>query len=141
MTAGTGIRHSEFNQSDSNNLRFLQIWIEPELKGLPPDYEKRPLRHDVSGKGFELVASRDGRDGSLTVHQDVDIYHSLLHSGRENDFSIRNGRCAWAQVFTGSITINGMPFGEGDGAAIQSEASLSIGAGSAEGEFFLFDLA
>jgi redox-sensitive bicupin YhaK (pirin superfamily) len=133
MTAGTGITHSEFNPSRTEFAHFLQIWIVPERSGLEPGYEQRGAHG-----AFGLVASRDGRDGSLTVHQDVDVYAGLL--APESTYRLRPGRHAWLQVATGEITVNGERLKEGDGAAVADEAQLLLRAEDAA-RGLLFDLA
>jgi len=132
MTAGTGIMHSEFNHSRTEPVHFLQIWILPEREDLEPGYEQRPA------DAFGLVASRDGRDGSLTVHQDADVYAGALVTEFVHD--LRPGRHAWIQVATGEITVNGQSLGPGDGAAVADESRLRLHA-DGEARVVLFDLA
>jgi redox-sensitive bicupin YhaK (pirin superfamily) len=140
MSAGTGIRHSEFNHSKEERVHFLQIWILPEKDGLPPGYEQRAFPA-AAGKGkFQLVASRDGRAGSVTVHQDVDLYRALLDDGQSLCFDLRAGRYGWVQVARGQIQLNGKTLWEGDGAALSTEPKIEIAAES-EAEVLLFDLA
>ena len=119
MTAGTGILHSEFNPSQTEPVHFLQIWIVPERDDLEPGYEQR----SVHG-AFRLVASRDGRDGSLTVHQDVDLYAGTPAPGFVHD--LRPGRHAWIHVANGEVTVNDRRLGEGDGAALTDEPRLRL---------------
>ncbi|MHC4971981.1 MAG: pirin family protein [Planctomycetota bacterium] len=119
MTAGTGITHSEFNHSATEPAHFLQIWIVPERAGLEPGYEQRSAHG-----AFGLVASRDGRDDSLTVHQDVDVYAGA--PAPEFVHELRPGRHAWLQIATGEATVNGDLLKEGDGAAVTDEAQLVI---------------
>jgi redox-sensitive bicupin YhaK (pirin superfamily) len=135
MTAGTGVRHSEFNPSDGEETRLLQVWIEPETTGLAPSYEQRSF-----GDGWQLVASRDGRDGSLVVHQDVDVYRARLAAGEGRSFALRPGRHAWVQVVDGEIEVHGHRLESGDGAAVSGEAKLEIAPLSGS-DFLLFDLA
>ena len=133
MTAGAGVTHSEFNHSPTEPVHFLQIWIVPERTGLEPGYEQRSAHG-----AFRLVASRDGRDGSLTVHQDVDVYAGTLAPEFVHD--LRPGRHAWIQVATGEATVNDQLLQEGDGAAVADESRLLLRTdGPARG--LLFDLA
>jgi redox-sensitive bicupin YhaK (pirin superfamily) len=140
MTAGTGIAHSEFNHSRTEPVHFLQIWIVPERKGLEPGYEQKtfPLE-ERRGKAW-LVASRDGRNGSLTVHQDVDLYTSVLEAGDEVAIDLRPERSAWVQVARGAVTLNGTGLKEGDGAAVFDTATLTLTSDTG-GEVLVFDLA
>jgi len=139
MTAGTGIRHSEFNASHDETVKLLQIWILPEERGLEPGYEQT-LFTDESKRGqLRLLASRDGRDGSLTIHQDVAVYASLLAAGETVSTPLANGRGAWVQMIHGEVTVNGQRLAPGDGAAIEDEAAVTIAA-AADAEFLLFDL-
>ncbi len=135
MSAGTGVRHSEMNGSDDEPVHFLQIWLLPERPGITPGYEQKAFP-DRDG-GLRLVASHDGRDGSLTIHQDVDLYASQLGSGTLT-YELRPGRHGWLQVARGSVTLNGVALTAGDGAAIEGESSLTIAGSGAE--FLLFDL-
>ena len=140
MSAGTGVLHSELNASPSKAVHFLQIWITPETRGLPPSYEQKAY-DDVEKRGkLRLIGSRDGRQGSVTVHQDVSIYAGLLGEGESAKVAIAHGRRAWVQVATGRVTVNGIALGEGDGAAIKDETELVI-AGAQPAEVLVFDLA
>ena len=125
MSAGTGIRHSEFNASKTEPVRFLQIWILPERGGLPPSYEQKTFPPEESRDRLRLVAARDGRDGAVTVHQDADIYVAVLDEGAEARHSPRAGRFAWIQVARGTVSVNGETLDEGDGAALADVASSS----------------
>ena len=136
MTAGSGIRHSEFNASQTEPVHFLQIWLVPEKNGLKPGYDQR--RFDIDG--LRLVASRDGRDGSLRVHQDVDLYAARLKAGQTVTQTLASNRHAWLQVVRGAVTLNGVELHAGDGAAISDEQRLEIRATEAA-ELLLFDLA
>ena len=140
MTSGTGILHSEFNPSDRDAVHFLQIWILPEAKGLPPGYEQKAFS-DAERRGrLRLIASGDGREGSVTVHRDVDLYAAILDDGERIEFAPRPGRKAWVQVADGSIEINGSALEAGDGAAIKDADSLALRARSRV-EVLVFDLA
>lgn len=139
MSAGTGIRHSEFNPSADEPVHLYQIWILPERKGLTPGYEQKAF--DPAGKigRLQLVASPDGRDSSLTVRQDVALYLSSLTTDQSITHALQPGRHAWLQILRGSVELNGQSIAAGDGAAVSEEASLSIRA-SEPAEILLFDL-
>lgn len=140
MTAGTGIAHSEFNHSRAEPVHFLQIWIVPERKGLEPGYEQKTFPLEERRGKARLVASRDGRNGSLTVHQDVDLYTSVLEAGDEVAIDLRPERSAWVQVARGAVTLNGTGLKEGDGAAVFDTATLTLTSDTG-GEVLVFDLA
>ena len=137
MSAGTGVMHSEKNSSDSEPVHFLQIWIMPDQRGIAPGYEQKNFPSEERDGRLRLVASRDGREGALTIHQDVDLYTATLRKNESIDFPLRSGRFGWIQVTRGSITINGQTLEAGDGASIENEGVLAI---EGEGEFLLFDL-
>jgi redox-sensitive bicupin YhaK (pirin superfamily) len=138
MTAGTGVRHSEMNNSDEE-VHFLQIWILPERKGLTPDYEQKefPLQ-ERQGK-FRLVVSPEGKDGSLKVHQDLRLYSTVLGQGEKTDYTLAPGRHAWLQVARGAGTLNGVALKAGDGVAVSEESRLELSA-TEPLEVLLFDL-
>lgn len=136
MTAGTGVRHSEVNPSDEET-RLLQVWIEPDTLGLEPSYEQRS--YGASGSSVKLVASRDGRDGSVRVHQDVDVHRATLAAGESHAFELAPGRHAWLQVVSGTFELNGHRLDDGDGAAVSDEPKLEITA-LTDSCFLLFDL-
>jgi len=140
MTAGTGIRHSEFNASSEVPVHLLQIWILPERSGLTPGYEEKHFGTAAIEGGLRLVASGDARDGSLTIHQDADIYATRLAPGQRVDHALADGRMAWLQLARGSVELNGRLLAEGDGAAIEAEPILSIRTAADEAEFLLFDM-
>lgn len=139
MTAGTGIRHSEYNADPAQSTHFLQIWILPEKTGLTPGYEQK--RFEIADKcdRLRLVASRDGREGSVTIHQDADLYASLPSEGKSVSHTFALGRIGWAQVVTGRLDINGEAVEAGDGVAIKDE-TVTITGRSADAEVLLFDL-
>jgi len=139
MTAGSGVTHSEFNASEREQLHLLQIWIEPEQAGLEPGYEQRLFPMEERGDTLRLLASRDGRDGSLRIHQDVELFGSVLATGRSVEYAVRPGRGVWVQVARGGLELNGTPLAAGDGAAIEEESLLRIAA-TDDAEFLLFDL-
>jgi len=140
MSAGTGVRHSEFNPSDTEPTHFLQIWMQPEREGLPPSYEQRTFPEADRRGTLRLVASRDGQDGSVTVHQDVRLYVSTLDAGEALTHRLGDDRHAWVQVVRGAVVLNGTPLTAGDGAAVSKEAVLQLRATDAT-ELLLFDLA
>lgn len=139
MTAGTGVLHSEFNPSDDEELHLLQIWILAEKVGLEPGYEQSRFTRDDKLNRLRLVASHDGRGGSLTIHQDVDLYASLLEDKQTVTHPVAAGRKLFIQVIRGELTANGQSLGPGDGAQLENEAELSI-ASFGESEFLLFDM-
>lgn len=140
MSAGTGVTHSEFNHAQDSVVHLLQIWILPEKEGQPPSYEQRLFPASERQDRLRLVAARDGRDGAVTIHQDVDLYATLLGSQRSVEHALRPGRHAWVQVARGSVAVNGERLGAGDGAAISDETSVRIEAID-PAEVLLFDLA
>ena len=140
MSAGTGIRHGEFNASHSEGVHFLQIWIVPEKEGLAPGYEQRAFPQAERRGRLRLVASRDGGGDALTVHQDARIYATLLEPGDEVHVPLADGRGAWVQVARGALVVNGARLSAGDGAAIQGEPALDLEALEAS-EALVFDLA
>ena len=139
MSAGTGITHSEFNHSSKELVHFLQIWILPDTKGLEPGYEQTFFSDEDKRGRLRLVASKDGRDGSLTIHQDAALYDSILEEGMEIDYPVPAGRHLWLQVVCGAVNVNGVSLGQSDGAAISDEALLKIIA-EKDSELLLFNL-
>ena len=140
MRAGTGVTHSEQNASSVEPVHFLQIWVVPDTRGLPPRYDQKPF--DVKGADSRLVllASRDGRDGSIQVQQDLTISMARLGSGQTRSHALAPGRHAWVQVARGSAVVNGAALSEGDGAAVSEEARVDL-EGAEPAELLLFDLA
>jgi redox-sensitive bicupin YhaK (pirin superfamily) len=122
MSAGMGITHSEFNHSKSELVHFLQIWILPDKEGLKPSYEQKFFPDDEKRRMLRLIASADGRDGSVTIHQDVNLYAALLESGEEINCVIPPGRHAWLQVARGNAVANGLKLTHGDGLAVTNES-------------------
>jgi len=140
MSAGSGIRHSEYNPSDSDPVHFLQIWLMPNEEGLTPSYEQKTFADGDKRNRLRLVASRDGRDGSVLIHQDADIYASLLDRDSAVTHALAKGRRGWIQVVRGALEANGKSLRAGDGAAASDLPMLQI-TGKADGtEFLLFDL-
>jgi quercetin 2,3-dioxygenase len=140
MSAGTGIRHSEYNGSQQDSVHFLQIWIVPERTGLSPNYEQQHFSDDEKRRRLRLIAAHDGREGSLTIRQDVDIYASMLEPGEEVAHELRSGRHGWIQVVEGVVTLDGQKLAPGDGAAVSDKSLLKLAAVE-KAEFLLFDLA
>jgi redox-sensitive bicupin YhaK (pirin superfamily) len=142
MSAGTGVMHSEVNQS-SKPVHLLQIWILPEAEGLKPSYEDRTFTADEKRNQLRLIASHDGRDGSTTINQNASVYASLLDSGKTLELDLKAGRHGWLQLIRGEVDVNGTKLTQGDGAAISDESKLRIASssGNGEAEFLLFDLA
>jgi quercetin 2,3-dioxygenase len=140
MTAGTGVRHSEMNASKTEPVHFFQIWIMPEAESIAPGYEQKLFAPEEKSGRLRLVASRDGREGSLKIHQDVSVYNALLKGGEAVEHQLEPGRHAWLQVVKGTVELNGTRLGAGDGAAISEETALTINA-TEEAEIMLFDLA
>ncbi|WP_188261540.1 pirin family protein [Azospirillum tabaci] len=140
MSAGSGIRHSEYNASKKDPVHFLQIWILPNEEGMVPGYEQKAFEREEKQGRLRLVGSQDGRDGSVTIHQDVDLYATLLDEGDSVTHELRPGRHAWVQVARGQVRLNGAVLKEGDGAAISNESALTLD-GVVSAEVLLFDLA
>ena len=142
MTAGTGIRHSEFNASETEPVRLLQIWITPERNGLEPSYEQKTYDAASKRNRLRLVASRDGRDGSILIHRDVDLYAAVLSPGARLDHEIAEGRIGWVQSALGAVLLNGLKLQEGDGASLSSSSlATASGAGLEDNEILIFDMA
>ncbi|MGE3819622.1 MAG: pirin family protein [Isosphaeraceae bacterium] len=142
MTAGTGIRHAEFNPSATEPVHLLQIWILPERKGLIPSYEQKPIEASAVRSGWGLIASPDARAGSLAIRQDVDVSAAILKPEESRRYEVRPGRSAWVQVARGNVTLNGRRLNAGDGAAVTGEPDVTITADSANSaEVLLFDMA
>ena len=142
MSAGTGVRHSEFNASRTEPVHFLQIWIIPARAGLPPSYEQKTFPAAERDGRLKLCAAPDGRDGALTIHQDVRLYAGTFAPGSKATLELAAGRNAWVQVADGAVDINGEPFDAGDGAAIADERTVFVTgrAGAPAGEVLVFDL-
>jgi len=139
MTAGTGLTHSEFNPSKSDSLRLLQIWILPSQSGLKPGYEQKQFPESERRGRLRLIGSSDARDGSVEVHQDIDIYTGLLDPGQAVSHEIAPGRGLWVQIVRGRVRLGETVLAEGDGATVEDEPALRIGA-EEETEILIFDL-
>ena len=140
MSAGTGILHSEFNPSKTEAVHFLQIWIEPDRDGIAPRYDQKTFPDSEKRGRLLLVGSSEGRDGSIVIHQDVDLFAGLLGSGQQAAHALRPRRKAWLQVASGVLEANGQRLETGDGAAIQEEATLDMKCLGDDTEILLFDL-
>lgn len=140
MTAGTGISHSEYNPSSSDIAHFLQIWILPDRAGLPPSYEQIAFPLEERLGQLRLIASPDGRDGSVTVHQDAELYNAVLEPEQQVSYAIKPDRHVWLQVARGSIVVNAQALDTGDAIGIDEAQTLTI-QGTQKAEILLFDLA
>lgn len=141
MSAGTGIRHSEYNASKTDPVHFLQIWILPEQNGIEPGYEQKHFEIAEKQGQFRLVGSRDGRNGAITIHQDVDLYAAALSTGESVSYPLPPGRVAWLQVARGAVQLNDQTLTAGDGAAIADETLITLQGAAQDAEVLLFDLA
>ena len=140
MRAGTGVTHSEYNGSKTEPVHFLQVWIVPDTRGLRPAYGQRAFDRAAARRAPVLLASRDGREGSLQVQQDVDLWVTLLEAGESRKLALRPGRHAWVHVARGSASVDGTVLQEGDGAAVSGEDGLTL-SGQPQAEVLIFDLA
>lgn len=141
MSAGTGIRHSEFNDTDQSAVHFLQIWILPGTLGINPGYEQKNFTIDEKRGKLKLVGSSNGREGSVIIHQDIDVYASIVTTGDSLDHSLSVDRIAWIQVARGSVNVNGEILEAGDGVAIVQEPQVTLKGISEESELLFFDMA
>jgi hypothetical protein len=141
MRAGTGVTHSEFNPSKTEPVHFLQIWIVPDRRGLPPAYGQKTIDPVALGKSLVLLASRDGREESLPVQQDAAVWAGRPPEGEQRELSLGEDRHAWVHVARGVVSLNGETLGEGDGAAVSGEGRLALAGGAGGGEVLVFDLA
>jgi quercetin 2,3-dioxygenase len=140
MTAGRGIRHSEYNPSNNEQVHLYQIWILPEKKGLEPSYEQKSFPTEEKQGKLRLIASPDAKNGSVKINQDARLYASLLAPGEEVAYSFGKNRHGWLQIAKGSVELNGETLQQGDGAAMSDEQKLTIKA-TKDSEVLLFDLA
>ncbi|MEO1070225.1 MAG: pirin family protein [Cyanobacteria bacterium J06638_6] len=138
MSAGTGIRHSEFNASDQDPVHFLQIWILPEIEGIAPGYGQISVAPEAKQGQLRLIGSQDGRDGSVTIHQDVSLYAVTLAEGEQVAHTLAPGRVVWLQVAKGAVDLNGQALTGGDGAAISDLTTVTLTGHGAE--VLLFDM-
>jgi hypothetical protein len=140
MSAGTGITHSEYNNSLRDMVHFIQIWIVPDVEGIEPEYEQTVFPPEEKRGCLRRIVSRDGREGSVSVHQDLDLYASLLEPGERVGHALEAGRHAWVQVTRGEVELNDLTLRAGDGAAITGEPGIRL-TGRKIAEVLLFDLA
>ena len=140
MTAGTGVTHSEANPSREASVHLLQIWILPARQGLEPGYEQKVFTEEQKRGRLCLIASEDGREDSVTIHQDASVYASVLSQDDEVSYQLKSGRHAWLQMAKGAVVLNGEALNQGDGAAISAEEKLVL-TGREDSEVLLFDLA
>lgn len=140
MSAGTGVRHSEFNHAPNATTHFLQIWIQPSVTGIPPSYEQTSFAEADKRDRLRLVASPDGRDGSVTIHADARVYAGLFNGAATASLPLAPGRKAYVHVVKGAITANGQRLGGGDALALADEAEVTL-ADAADAEVLVFDLA
>ncbi len=139
MSAGTGVIHSEYNHMKDSETHFFQIWLMPEKQGIKPGYGQKSFEEDLKNKKLVLVVSREGRDGSISINRDTDIYISRLKAGEDVSLSVKENRNVWVQVVKGDLEINGALVSAGDGVAISQEKLVEAKAKS-EAELILFDL-
>ena len=138
MAAGTGVRHSEFNPSADEAVRLLQIWIMPDETGVKPRYAEKSLRDAPAGK-LQLITSKTGRDGSIAIHQDADLWLAKLEAGQKAAHSLAKNRHVWLHVAKGEVSLNGATLAEGDAAAVSDESKLQLSANQPS-QILLFDL-
>ena len=136
MSAGTGVTHSEYNPSDTDPLEFLQIWIQPNVYGIEPGYQQKRFE---AKEGLQLIASPDGRDGSLVVHQDASLYHLLLNADSSTNHKLERGRTVYVHVVFGTVSVNGERLTAGDGATVKEVDALEFVAAE-KSEALVFDL-
>ncbi len=141
MSAGTGVRHSEFNNSKSDVTHFYQIWILPNAAGQPPRYAQERFDEQTRRGRLRLVASGSGADGSIAIRQDVNLYASILEAGGQVPLELPAGRHLWVQALRGGLAVSGQALGAGDGLAASGEKSFQFVAGNRGAEFLAFDLA
>jgi quercetin 2,3-dioxygenase len=140
MSAGTGIRHSEFNHSKTDPVHFLQIWILPDRDGITPRYDQKGFASSDRLGRLRLIGSSDGHDGSIVIHQDAALYDGLLRSGEAVTHELSKSRRSWVQVVRGAVEVNGRTAGAGDGVAIEDEPSVNVTSRADDSEILLFDL-
>jgi len=140
ISAGTGVTHSETNPSSHEAVHLLQIWIQPDREGHTPSYDERSLSDAERTGKLLLIASNKGRDGSMTINQDADVYNARLPAGETVTHSLGEGRGAWIQIVSGNVALNGVALGPGDGASVEDVAELAMHAEN-DAELLLFDLA
>lgn len=140
MSAGTGVTHSEFNHSGSELVHFLQIWIEPNVTGIQPSYEEKVFDEDSKRKQLRLIASHDGRDGSVLIHQHAAVYAAILNKGEKIEYALNEGRSAYVHVVKGDVTISGIALTGGDALKVIDENNITLMGVGDNAEILLFDL-
>lgn len=140
MSAGRGVRHSEFNHAADATTHFFQIWIEPSETGIDPGYEQKTFADEAKRGRLRLVASPDGADGSVTIHADARLYATLLSGAESASLALSPERKAWVQVLRGALSVNGQPLQQGDAAMLADETLLQLTDGT-DAEALVFDLA
>ncbi len=141
MSAGSGVQHSEFNPSKANKVHLLQIWITPDAKGLKPRYAEKPMASAETGR-LHLITSKTGRDDSIAIHQDADLYLARLTEGQEVTHTLKSGRGMWLQVAEGSVSLNGTVLQQGDAISLDAKAETPLAIQASEkAQVLLFDLA
>lgn len=140
MSAGTGVRHSEYNEREQDETHFFQIWIKPDAYGVDPGYGQKSFEKELSEKNLVLVVSKDGREGSITINQDANVYISRLRKGEELDFKVKEYRRVWVQMVKGSAKVDGQDIKVGDAAAAMDLEQMKISANE-DAEMIIFDLA
>ncbi len=139
MSAGTGIRHSEYNPSKTSRVHFLQIWIVPNQRGLEPSYEQRAFTREDKRSRWRIVAAKDGREGAVKVHQDAELYIAILDPGDKLTYELQPKHYAWVQVTRGEVMLNNQRLVQGDGASVSQERLLETRT-MTQAEVILFDL-
>ena len=139
MSAGSGVRHSEFNHSQDKGAHFLQIWIQPSVTGIDPSYEEKRFPPSEKEGTLRLVASSDGRDGSVTIHQDACLYAGLFDGAQQGELALAPGRLAYVHAVRGDVTVNGQALAAGDAVKLSGESAVRI-AGGRQAEVLVFDL-
>lgn len=139
MSAGSGVRHSEFNHSQTEPVHFLQIWIQPNVKGIAPSYEEKNFTPEQKQGRLRLIASSDGRDNSVLIHQDASIYAAIMATGDKLEHALGDQRLGYVHLIRGNLTVNGMPLSGGDALKLSGETQVTF-EDADDAEFLLFDL-
>jgi quercetin 2,3-dioxygenase len=139
MTAGTGVLHSEYNASKTDEVHFLQIWIQPDRRGIEPGYAQKTFTTEDKRGKLRLVASPDGADGSITINADTRVFAGVFEAGESAELELAPGRHAWIHVARGSVSVNGTTVSDGDGVALTDERTVRV-EGLGGGEVLVFDL-
>jgi redox-sensitive bicupin YhaK (pirin superfamily) len=139
MSAGNGVRHSEFNGSQTDPVHFLQIWIQPKQKGIPPSYEEKHFDADSKRGRLRLIASNDGREASVLIHQDASLYAAILDGDDRAELPLAAGRLAYVHLIRGQVEVNGTVLNTGDAVKLQAEDKVAL-SGARDAEVLVFDL-